>query len=61
MDYAEYVGLVTVAFTGGWLLGALLTMGRVRAAERVLREVELELAIPSRIRFAVAAYFAGDR
>lgn len=61
MSYAEYVGLVGATFSAGWLLGAVLTMSRVRAAERVLHLVAQELAVPSNVRRAVADYFDWER
>lgn len=44
----------------GMAIGAILTLSRLRRAERVLRHVEEEPAVPSGLRMRVAQYFYGE-
>jgi hypothetical protein len=41
----------------GTAIGVILTLSRLRRAERVLRCVEEELAVPSSLRMKVTQYF----
>ena len=45
---------------GGFTLGVLLPLTRLRQAERVLRRIQLELAIPRAVRREVLHYFHGS-
>lgn len=61
LNYAAFVSAVALGLCVGWILGALMVLSRVRAAERVLHLVAQELAVPSYIRRAVADYFDWER